>query len=138
MRWSDIPFRPSDRTLRQFAGLWILFFGGFACWHGLVRERATLGAVAAALAISVGPIGLVWPRLIRPIFVGWMVVAFPIGWTVSRVILSVVYWGVFTPVALFFRAMGRDNLQLRPQPAHATYWLVKVPATEPASYFRQF
>ena len=30
MQWSDIPFVPSSRTLRQFAGLWIAVFGGFS------------------------------------------------------------------------------------------------------------
>ena len=30
MNWSDVTKPPSNRMLRQFAGLWIVFFGGFA------------------------------------------------------------------------------------------------------------
>src|SRR5436190_1750540 len=73
MRWSDLPLKPDDRTLRQFAGLWVLFFGGMACWQALFRGNATPAAVLGVLAVSIGPLGLVQPRMIRPIFVTWMV-----------------------------------------------------------------
>ena len=39
MRWSDIPFDPPRRTLRQFAWLWLAFFGGMALWQALVKEH---------------------------------------------------------------------------------------------------
>ena len=34
MQWSDIQFDPPRKTLRQFAGLWLVFFGGLALWQG--------------------------------------------------------------------------------------------------------
>ena len=40
MHWSDIQFDPPRKTLRQFAGLWLVFFGGMALWQGLVRGHA--------------------------------------------------------------------------------------------------
>ena len=46
MQWSDIPFHPTAKTLRQFAGLWLVFFGGIALWQALVRGHADAGAVA--------------------------------------------------------------------------------------------
>ena len=42
MRWSDIQFNPPRKTLRQFAGLWLVFFGGMALWQALVRGRTGL------------------------------------------------------------------------------------------------
>ena len=39
MQWSDIQFDPPRKTLRQFAGLWLVFFGGMAIWQALVRGR---------------------------------------------------------------------------------------------------
>src|SRR5579875_2933543 len=115
MRWSDIPFAPDSRTLRQFAALWVAFFGGIAAWQGLVRGRVGLALAMAALAI-VGGLGLIRPRLIRPVFVSWMVLAFPIGWAVSLLTLGLVYYGLFLPIGLAFRLAGRDALQLRPRP----------------------
>src|SRR5437773_822447 len=122
MQWSDIPFRPSSRTLRQFAALWLAFFGSAAAWQALVRDNGTAAVVLGALAVTVGPIGLAWPRLVRPVFVGWMVLAFPVGWLVSRVVLAVVFYGLFTPVGLLLRALGRDVLALRRRADRVSYW----------------
>ena len=44
------------------------------------------------------------------IYVGWMILAFPIGWTISQVILVVMFFGLFTPIGLIFRLLGRDPL----------------------------
>lgn len=137
MQWSDLPLNPAPRMLRQFAGLWTGFFSIAACWQAWGRERPTVGLVLGALAVTVGPLGLLWPALMRPIFVAWMVVVFPIGWLVSRIVLALVFYGVMTPLAMVFRLMGRDSLTLRPQPATASYWQPK-PTAEARRYFRQF
>lgn len=138
MRWSDVPFTPTPKTLRQFAVLWLLFFGALTVWQGLARARPAVAAILAAVALVVGVPGLVNPRAIRPVFVGWMILAFPIGWTVSLLLLALIYFGVFMPVGLAFRLAGRDVLSLRPGPDRESYW---EPHEEPADvkrYFRQF
>jgi hypothetical protein len=137
MRWSDISFRPPNRMLRQFAGLWIVFFGLMAFWQGYLHERTTLGWVLAALAITVGPLGLAWPQAVRWVYVAWMVLAFPIGWTISNGILALLFFVMFTPVALVFRLMGRDALGLKPKPDAATYWVEKPIITDPRRYLYQ-
>ncbi|MBX6316636.1 MAG: hypothetical protein IRY99_27540 [Isosphaeraceae bacterium] len=138
MQWSDIQFDPPRRVLRQFAGLWLAFFGGLALHQGLVRDHPRAAWVLAALALGVGLLGLVRPPAVRPLYVGWMVLAFPIGWTVSRLILAAVYFGLFTPVALVFRLIGRDALSRTRRPDAATYWTPKPAPADPRSYFRQF
>jgi hypothetical protein len=124
--------------LRQFAGLWIAFFGGFALWQGLVRGNETLAWVFGALALGIGPVGLVRPPLLRPIFIGWMLLAFPIGWTVSKIIMALVFYGLFTPLAIIFRLIGRDALALRAVRNSDTYWISKPAARSARNYFRQF
>ena len=136
MHWSDIPLHPSPRTLRRFACLWILFFGGLSCWQGLHAGNETASLILGAIALSVGPLGLLAPRLLGPIFVAWMVLAFPFGWVVSRVLLAVVFYGVFTPVWLWFRLIGRDALSLR-RPERESYWTPKPAASGVREYFRQ-
>src|SRR5688572_4348658 len=108
MQWSDLPLNPSKRMLRQFAALWIVFFGGLAAWHARVDEKAAITAVFAILAVTVGPLGLIAPSAIRPVFVAWTVLAFPIGWTVSRLVLLFLFAAIVTPLGLIFRLRGRD------------------------------
>ena len=137
MQWSDVIKPPPDRMLRQFAGLSLVIFGGIAAWRwfsGIV-DGWTIGWAAAAVLI--GGIGLIAPRAIRPVYQGWMVVAFPIGWTVSKVVLGAMLYLMFTPVALVFRLIGRDVLRLRrTQPD--SYWQPKPTAKSGEEYLRQF
>jgi hypothetical protein len=137
MQWSDIPFHAPARTLRQFAVLWLLFFGGWAAWQAWGRGRVGLGLALAGLAIVVGLGGLVRPLRIRPLFVGWMVLAFPIGWTVSHVVLALVFHGLFTPLGVFFRLAGRDPLALRRKNG-TSYWSERPETTDVRRYFRQY
>lgn len=138
MQWSDISFQPTSRVLRQFAGLWLVFFGVLACWHAVVRGNVLLATTLATLALTVGPLGLIRPQSVRWIYVGWMILAFPIGWTVSRVLLAGLYYGLITPIGLVQRLTGRDPLQLRFRTDRQTYWMDKPSPSDARSYFRQF
>jgi Saxitoxin biosynthesis operon protein SxtJ len=137
MRWSEISFDPPRKTLRQFAGLWVFFFGGWACWQYFAHDNVVLGAIFALVTV-IGWVGLVKPAAVRYVYVGWMILAFPIGWTVSRVVLAVLFYGLFTPLALIFRLIGRDPLALRPRPEVETYWQTKPAAAGVQNYYRQY
>ena len=132
------PFAPTDRMLRQFSVLWIFFFGANSAVQEFQYHRHFLAIVLAVLALTVGPLGLAWRRAVKPIFIGWMALVFPIGWIVSRVVLGILFYGLFTPVAWIFRRSGRDMLGLKPQPQVATYWHPKPYAKDKSQYFRQF
>jgi hypothetical protein len=138
MKWSDISLPPSPRKLRQFAGLWTGFFLVLSGWQGWHHERWRLALTLAVLALAVGPLGLLWPRLIRPIYVTWMVLAFPIGWAVSHLVLVCVFYGVFTPLAIVFWLLGRDVLALRQPVVCESYWSSKPAVEDIRRYFRQF
>ena len=138
MRWSDIQFDPPRKVLRQFAGLWLLFFGGLALWEIFWRGRTDFGGVLALLAVTIGSIGLIRPEWIRYIYVGWMILAFPIGWMMSQIILLAMFFGLFTPIGLIFRLFRRDTLQQIRRPELESYWEPKPEPTDLRRYFKQF
>jgi hypothetical protein len=138
MRWSEITWAPAARTLRQFAGLWLGFFLALAAWQGWRHDRWGWAAVLAALALTVGPLGLLRPRLVRPVYVTWLVLAFPVGWLVTHLGLAFLFYAVFTPVGWVFRLAGRDALALRRPAGRESYWEVQPPVTDARRYFRQF
>jgi Saxitoxin biosynthesis operon protein SxtJ len=138
MQWSDIPFDPPRTMLRQFAGLWLVFFVGIALWQGLARGHVVQGLVIALIAVTIGPLGLVRPDWMRWIYVGWMVLAFPIGWTVSQVMVAVMFFGLFTPIGLLFRLIGRDPLHRVRTPERTSYWSPKSTPADLRRYFKQF
>jgi hypothetical protein len=137
MQWTDVIKPPPPRMLRQFAGLFLIVFLGLAAWRWFGGHPDRWAITLATLAVAIGIPGLIAPGLMRPIYTGWMIAAFPIGWTVSRIVLGVVFFLVVTPIGWLFRATGRDVLHLRRR-SPASYWTPKPPPADSAEYFRQF
>jgi hypothetical protein len=136
MQWSDIEWQPPSRKLRQFAGLWLAFFGALAVWCWVADHRQ-VAILLGILALGLGGTGLAAPGAIRLVYVGWMVLAFPLGWTLSHVLLAIVYYGVFTPIGIIFRVIGRDALHLRRRDC-ASYWVARPEPESVRRYFEQF
>ncbi len=134
----EINWRPSHRDLRLFAFVQ-LALASVCAWllnRRLGWDTAAIGLMGVSLVATIA--GLVSPQLLRPLFVLWMVAAFPVGWVMSHLMLAVVYYGVVTPIGCALRLRGRDALQLKPRPEATTYWSARPPAPEPTRYFRQF
>jgi hypothetical protein len=129
---------PSTRTLCRFGLLGSCFFG-LAAWrqwhaHGPTAAAETLGALAVAL----GVVGSLQPRWLRPVFTAWTLAVIPVGWLLSQVPLGLLYYGLFTPLGLVFRLLGRDVLSLRRRPGQASYWTPKSSPADASRYLRQF
>lgn len=65
----------------------------------------------AALVLHVA--NMVAPQVFRPVAVVWLGASHVVGAIVSRVLLSIVYALVVTPVGILRRAAGKDALRLR-------------------------
>lgn len=132
-----LPFNsnPSPRQLRWFGGVWLPLGLGYLA-HATRSPPARVALLAlGALSLAVG---LVAPRLVRPVFVGLLVLSRPVQFVVSHVILAALFWGVITPTAWILRAAGRDGLNRGLARDATSYW-IKRPARPPLSgYFRQF
>jgi carbamoyltransferase len=126
----------TDRLLREFAALWVLFCGAFAA-SGYVRGRWPSAVAFTALALALGPAGLVKPRSIGPVYVLLTALTAPVGRIVARVLLAVLFFGVFTPFAWLLRLAGHDPLHRRKPSGQQSYWTAKVVPADVHSYFRQ-
>jgi len=136
MKWADIRFDPTPRELRQFAGLLTAFGCGLSTWV-YWRGWSAGWLVLFAVATLAGLVGLLLPRALRPLYVGWMVAAFPIGWAISKMVLAVVFIVVFVPIGLLFRLLGRDALRVR-RPGQPSLWSEHATVSDSARYFRQY
>lgn len=139
MQWSDIPKNPSDKMLRQFGLLCLFFFGGIAIYGFFTESSFKWSVIFSLIAFLSGLAAIAKPVSIKYFFIGWMILAFPIGYVVSKILLLSVFLLVFMPVSLIFRLIGRDALVLRKKtPQTATYWLPKTQPTDPSRYLRQY
>src|ERR1035441_7549784 len=94
MKWSDLPLKPTVRALRQFAGAWLILFLAAGVHRYVVRGQHQVGIAVGGVAIVIGLLGLIRPAAMRWLFVGATVLAFPIGWVVSQIMLAVMYYGI--------------------------------------------
>lgn len=137
MAMVEINWNPSRKELRQFGFLCLAFFGGIGAMryrhYGLTTSVEVLGAAAAVG----GVLGAIAPQLLKWIYVGWMVAVFPIGWTVSHLLLGFIYYVVLTPLGLVVRALGHDPMNRKFDRKATTYWSVHEQAPV-ERYFRQF
>ena len=138
MNWSDIPRNPTSKVLRQFAAAWLVFFIAWGCHQGFVKGRHELGLALGILGLTFGGVGLIIPPAARGVFVAWMMLAFPIGWAVSLLMLAIMYYLFLTPVALFFRIIGRDPLSRRIDPEVDSYWVAKETPADSRRYFQPY
>ncbi len=125
--------------LRLFSGILFPAFCGLLGW---VLYRCT-----QSLPLSVGiwglggtvlVLGLIAPSCARPIYLGWMYAAYPIGWVVFHLAVGIVYYFVLTPIGVALRLGGYDPLARRFDPKAETYWTRRRASTEKRRYFRQF
>jgi Saxitoxin biosynthesis operon protein SxtJ len=138
MKWSDLPFKPTARVLRQFAAAWLVFFLVVGAYRYVARGQHLVGIVVGVMAVVVGVTGLIRPTAVRWLFVGATGLAFPIGWVVSQIMLGLMFYGIITPLALLFRLQGRDLLARKPAPNRPTFWTPKQTPEDMGTYFRQY
>jgi hypothetical protein len=69
----------------------------------------------------------------------WTKLGLLLNQVVSPVVMAVLFFGMFTPVAAILRLTGRDSLRLRRDPDAKSYWIDRVPAgPDPQGMANQF
>ncbi len=129
---------PTDRDLRLFAALGAVLLLGLSLWLHLSRQSLTASAALRFVAIALVLVALIRPGWLRPIYVGWMLALYPLGWVIGHLFLAVVYFGVLTPIGLMLRVVGHDPLQLHVDPACRTMWQPRKTQRQNSDYFRQY
>ncbi|EFK96266.1 conserved hypothetical protein, membrane [sediment metagenome] len=117
-------------------GVVLSLFGAISLYKGGGAWRY-LFSIGGAFAV----LGLALPAVIKPVFRLWMKIAGALGWLNTRLLLSIVFFTVFTPVGLVARLFRIDWLDRKfPKPDAPTYWKDHRDLTEGREdpYERQF
>jgi hypothetical protein len=112
--------RVTNVQARKTASVVAAVLALIAAWN-LYRGRMTVFAVAGGAALALALAGLLVPSAARRFHVFWMRVAAVLGYVNSRVLLSVLYYGLFAPYGLVSRLL-RDPLGRRGA-RRESYWV---------------
>ena len=100
------------------------------------RGRDTAAVWAASVSVALVGLAMVRPALLRWPARAWSVLAYGLGWLNGRILLSLLFFAVFTPLGLLARLMGKDLLRSRP--AHAGWSPYPERLRDPKHYERMF
>ncbi len=135
-----LDLNPPHNQLRQFAWIGLIGFplmGYLVSWNFGAPDWVFHTGIALGVLMGVAAITKAH-AIIRPVYVGLMVIAYPIGMVIATVLLSAIYFGMFTPVGLLFRLTGRDLLHRKVDRNATSYWSIRQTQRTPASYLRLY
>ncbi|HOP06998.1 MAG TPA: SxtJ family membrane protein [candidate division Zixibacteria bacterium] len=95
---------PTPLHQRDMAMLLALIGVAVGYWNKDLRWVLGAGVVLV--------LGLIAPILFKPLAAVWLTVTHFVGLVVSRIILSLIYFLIVTPIGLFRRWTGRDTLHV--------------------------
>lgn len=70
-------------------------------------------------------LGLTLPAALKPIYRVWMAMAVIMGFIMTHVILTVVFYLLITPIGLVMRGLGKDPLNRSIDTSSPSYWTDK-------------
>ena len=104
-------FKSTKKDLRSFSfiiGFILLAIGGVLFYE----EKELFVNFISVGSIFIG-LGLIFPVALKPIYKIWMIFAVVIGWVMTRVILSVLFYSIITILGIFARLIRKDFLNLK-------------------------
>ena len=106
--------------LRKFGitiGVILLIIAGFLFW----KEKES-SQILLTFGVTLCILGIVIPFILKPIYWVWMIFATILGWIMTRVILSLLFYIIFTPIGLIPRFFGKQFLELQWDKSKVSYW----------------
>ncbi len=95
-------------------------YGFFQRWSAVLVWAAVVGLCLTAAFTVFAPQKL---ALLNKL---WFQFGLLLGRIVSPLVLGVIFFGILTPVSLFTRLFGRDELRLK-RSAGNSYWILRAP-----------
>src|SRR5262245_6805090 len=109
----ELPATIDNKELRKFgfvfAGILLLLFEGLLPW----LKHKPLPGWPLSIAIPIAVLALIWPAALRPFHAAWMKFGAVMGFINTRIIMSVLFFAVLTPIGALLRALNKNPLVRR-------------------------
>ena len=125
---------PKAKDLRDFSLIWsaiFLIFALFPLLGGGEIKTIPLGIFGMFLLIA-----FACPSILTGFYKVWIKFGDFMGGIISRVILSILFFGMFTPIAFILKLLGKDLLKKKLDKDSSSYWIKRE--SQPGSLKNQF
>ena len=132
MKFSEIEL-PSNKKFGFFFTL--IFAAASAYFYN--SENMTLSFVFVAVSFIFLVITMMRAALLLPLNKLWMQFGFLLGRIISPLVLGIIFFGLFTPIATLMRLIGRDELRLKLS-NKSSHWISRSEPIKSDSFKNQF
>ena len=132
MNFSEIEL-PSNRRF----GFFFSFVFGLASVYFYMNSSMALVYFAALLSAIFLVLTVLKAEALLPLNKMWMRFGFLLGMIVSPIVLGLIFFCLFTPIALAMRLSGRDELRLKIK-NKSSYWIERSERIQSDSFKKQF
>ena len=132
MKFSDIKL-PSNKKF----GFFFTFVLVILALYFLFIDSILWAQPLAILAVLFLLITVIIPQVLLPLNNLWMRFGLLLGMIVSPIVLGIIFFGLFTPIAMLMRLSGRDELRLKFS-HKVSHWIPRSEPIKPESFKLQF
>ena len=132
MKFSEIEL-PSNRKF----GLFFTFVFAVVATYFYYSANVNWAYVFIAAALIFLLVTLIKSDVLLPLNKLWMRFGLLLGMIVSPIVLGIIFFGLFTPIAILMRLSGRDELRLK-FTQKASHWISRGEPIKSESFKHQF
>ena len=132
MKFSQIEL-PSNKKF----GFFFTFILAAAAAYFYNSENMTWSLVFVAISFIFLLITMISDSLLLPLNKLWMRFGFLLGMIISPLVLGLIFFGLFTPIATLMRLSGRDQLRLKFY-NKSSHWILRSDPIKSDSFKNQF
>jgi len=100
-----------EKSFGKAVGGFLLLLAAVLWWRGRIPTAQVLASVGTVLVV----LGLTAPKLLKYPSMAWWKFAMVLGYVNARIILTIAFLIVLTPLSLIWRLLGRDPLAVSKQ-----------------------
>ena len=132
MNFSEIEL-PSNR---KFGGFFTTVFAAVASYFYYLANFSW-AYIFSIIALILMLITLIKSDALLPLNKLWMRFGLLLSMIVSPIVLGIIFFGLFTPIAILMRLAGRDELRLKFNPKNS-HWISRSEPIKVESFKHQF
>jgi len=100
--------------------IFLIIISGLLFWNDneLYQIFFLIGTILLVISLTL-------PLILKPAYWIWMIFASILGWIMTRVILSLLFYTIMTPIGLISRLFGKQFLELKWDKSKESYWNIR-------------
>lgn len=124
----------AKKDLKVFIFIWAFIFFTIGIYPFFYNKEPQLWAIVLSVCFVI--VAFIKPIIFLAFYKIWTKFGNFIGGIISKIIMFILYFGLFTPVSIVLKVLGKDLLNKKMNKSQVSYWIDRE--TQPQSMKKQF